>query len=98
MNVDDVEAIEEVFAEIARLNRAPQVGVGGRDDAHVHAPRLGFAERRELAFLNHAQQASLRLRRNGADFIEEDRAAVSDLEQSLLGGHRAGKSASGMAE
>src|SRR5437870_13581794 len=53
-----------------------QIDVGSRDDAHVDAPWRSVAQRRELALLNHAEQTHLRLRRNVANLIEEDRPAV----------------------
>ena len=61
-------------------------------------PRLGRAERADLAVLEHAQQAHLHARVRLADLVEEDRAAVRDLEQALLVGVRAGEGAAPVAE
>src|SRR5918912_1938587 len=75
LNRHDGQAVVEVFAERALAHGLFQIDVGGGDDAHVHAARRGVAEGRELALLYDAQQARLRLRRDVADLVEEDRAA-----------------------
>ena len=55
------------------------------EDTHSLDPaRRRVAERRELAFLDNAQQSYLRLRRNVANLVEKDRSAVGDFEQTLL--------------
>ena len=56
------------------------------------------AERRELLFLNHAQQLDLRFGADGADLVEENGAAVGDFEVSLLGLNGAGEGALHVAE
>ncbi len=60
-DVDDVQPVVEVLAELAFLHQLAQVGVGGREDAHVHLDGLGRAERHELLLLDHAQQLGLRV-------------------------------------
>ena len=81
---DDVQAVEQVLAEPALLHHVAQVDVGRGDDAHVHLDRLDAAEPHELALLNHAQQLGLRVERDVADLVEEDRALVGQLEEALL--------------
>ena len=68
--------------------RLAQVGVGRGQHAHVHAPRLARAQALELAALQHAQQLHLAGRREVADLVEEQRAAVGGLEaaDAPLGG------------
>ena len=56
------------------------------------------AERLELALLQHAQQLGLQRRRDLADLVEEDRAAVGQREAALLVGRRAGERALVVAE
>ena len=82
-DVDDVQPVIQVFAEPAFFHQLAQVGVGGREDPHIHLDDLGRAERHELPLLDHAQQLDLRLRPDVADLVEEDRAAVGDLEVAL---------------
>ena len=57
--------------------------VGRRDDAHVDFAALARAEHLEGAVLQHAQHLDLRRRIEIADLVEEDRAAVRDLEAAL---------------
>jgi hypothetical protein len=57
--IDDVEAVQQVFAERAVLDRLGQVAVAGGQDADVDAHRLGAADAVDLAFLNGAQQLGL---------------------------------------
>ena len=76
----------------------PQVDVGRGDDAHVDLDRLDPAEPHELALLDDAQQLGLRLERDVADLVEEDRALVGELEQALLRVDRAGERALDVAE
>ena len=90
---DDVEPVEEILAEPALLHHLPQIDVGRGDDADVDLDRLHAAEPHELALLNDAQQLGLRLERDVADFVEEDRAAVGEVEQPLLRVDRAGERA-----
>ena len=46
---------------------------------------LHAAQVHELAVLQDAQDLGLRLHAHGADFIEEERAAIGDFEQAFLG-------------
>ena len=84
----DVEAVEQILAEQALLDQPAQVAMGGGDDADIGLDRRAAADRRVLAFLQHAQQAGLRLGRHVADLVEEQRAAVGLLE---LAGRRAAR-------
>jgi hypothetical protein len=52
----------------------------------------------ELAVLQHAQDLGLRLHAHGADLVEEEGAAIGDLEKAFLAGNRAGKCALDVAE
>src|SRR4029450_2175596 len=64
------------------LTKAPvahgggEVAVRGRDHAYVDLARLRFADRRDLAFLQHTQELRLHGRRHLADLVGEDRAAA----------------------
>ena len=70
-----------------------QIAIGGGDDAHVDAARPLLADTLELPFLNRAQQFALELERNFADFVEEQRAAISGLKPPGAITHRAGEGA-----
>ena len=76
-----VQPVEQVVAEAALLHLLAQRPVGGRHHAHVHLDGLrGRPRRIELAVLEHAQQLHLRGRRDVADLVQEQRAAVGQLE------------------
>ena len=79
-DLDRVQPEEEVLPEAARRDLRVEVGVGGRDDAHVGAPRARAADALELAGLEHAQQLGLQVQRDVGDLVEEQRAAVGQLE------------------
>ena len=52
----------------------------------------------EAAILQHAQDLGLRVRAHGGDFVEEERAAVGDFEEALLGGDGGSERALDVAE
>ncbi len=54
--------------------------------------------RSKLALLQHAQQLALQFQRDLADLVEEQRAAVGELEAADAVAHRAGEGAPDMAE
>ena len=65
----------------------------GGDDPHVDLARLRRPDALELAFLQHAQQLGLHVGGQVADLVEEQRAAVGQLEAALARRHRAGERA-----
>ena len=81
----------QVLAERAGLDHLFEVAVRRGDDAAVGAHALLAADARELAGLQHAQHLRLRGQRHVADLVEEDRAAIGDLEQAALLRDRAGE-------
>ena len=85
---DDVQAVVEILAERAFFERGAQVAIGGGDQAHVHFERFRSAEALEFALLQNAQKLHLNRGGNVADFVEEKRALVGQLEFSGLAGRR----------
>ncbi len=81
---DHTQAIEQVVAESAGLNQLGQRAVGGGDDADIDVDGAIIADTLERAFLEHTQQLDLNRRRDIADFVKEDRAAVGRLESARL--------------
>ncbi len=77
---EDVEAIVEVFAELAVLDLLDHVAVGCRDEAEIDFHRPLGADRIDLTFLQSAEQLHLGFERQLADLIEKERAAVGFLE------------------
>ena len=66
---DDVQAVEEVLAELAVAHHLLQVDIGGRDNADVHLEFVHTTEVHELAILEHAQDLALRFHAHGADLV-----------------------------
>src|SRR4029079_10537470 len=93
-----VQAVVEVRAETTCGNLGGQIAIRRRDDAHVHAHGLGAADGLELLLLQHAQELHLRIRRKLAHLVEEERAAVGELEASGASVARAGERALHMTE
>src|SRR5262245_7987445 len=80
MNVEDVNAIEQVLAKAALFDSAPEVGVGRRDHAHVQPHRFHATDAVDLPLLQNPQQLGLELERQVSDFVQKDGAAVGLLE------------------
>src|SRR5262249_57336227 len=77
---EDVQAEEEIRAEAPLRDLLLEVAIRRGDHAHVDALGLRRADRLDLALLEHAQELHLRVERELADFVGEDRAAGGDLE------------------
>ena len=95
---EDVEPVVEVLAERLLADGLEQVAVGGGDDADVDLDRRRAADPLELALLEDAEQLGLGLRGQLADLVEEERAAVGQLEPAAAPGDRAGEGALLVAE
>ena len=78
----DVEAVQQVEPEARGRHFRPQVAIGRGDDADVDAAGDVLAHAPQLPFLNDAQHLGLRARRQLADLVEKERAAVRLLEDA----------------
>src|ERR1043165_5880846 len=79
--MNDVDAVEEVFAEQSLRHHLGEIAIRRSDDADVHA--LVDAVRTDLlhfAGLEEPQQQTLHARGHLADFIEQNRALIRSLE------------------
>ena len=83
-NRKDVEAIVEIAAELLVGDHLREIAVGCRDEPDVDADGAGAAQPLELLLLQHTQELRLQLERDVADFVEEQRAAVRQLEPADL--------------
>ena len=92
-DVEDIEPVEKVGAELALLDQLFQILVGGGDAAEVHLDDLVAAHARDLALLQNAQQIGLRLQADVANFVEENRSAFGNFELAFLAVLRAGERA-----
>ena len=95
---DDVDAVEQVFAEPPLGDHLGEVAVGGGDDPDVGVDFVGAAEPAELALLQHAQQLHLDHRTHLPDLVEEDGPLLRHFDQPLLVGVGAGERAAHVAE
>ena len=78
---DDLgEAIIEVLAEAAVGDHRLEVLVRRADDARVDGDRLAAADALDHPLLQEAQQLDLQRQRNVADLVEEQRAALGQLD------------------
>jgi hypothetical protein len=76
----DVEAIEQILAEVAGSDLLFQIAVGGGDEAQVDADGAGSSHALELQILEDPQELRLQLGRDLSDFVEEDRPLIGELE------------------
>ena len=97
-DLERVDAVHQVFAEIAGLDHLGQVAVRGADDAHIDLERVVVADAADFAAFQHAQQLGLHALGQLADFVEKNRAAVSHFEQADAMVVGAGERAFAMAE
>jgi hypothetical protein len=79
---DDVQAVKEVLAERPLLDHLAQVHVARGDDADVESHRARFADTLDLALLQRAQQLGLQRQRHRRQLVDEERAAMGELESA----------------
>ena len=74
-DVEHLQPVVQVLAEVAAFHGLPQVAVGRRDHANVRLQDAGGPEPLELAFLQDAQELRLRRQAHLGDFVEKQHAA-----------------------
>src|SRR5438270_2579935 len=80
VNADDIQTIEQVFAELAFANQLLQIHIGGRDNTDIHLDFLDTTQMHKLAILQYPQDLALRVHAHRADLIQEQRAAIGNFE------------------
>ena len=87
-----MQPVVEILAEATRGHLGLEIAVRGADHAHVDLHRLFAAHALNLVLLQHAQQLGLHVRADLTQLVEEDGAAVGQLEAAelLLHGAREG--------
>ena len=90
-NLDGVQAIEQVPAELAASAQRLERPVGRHHDPDVDAAAAVAADALHRRVLDHPQQLGLRRRREVGDFVEEQRAAVGLLELAAPATHTGGR-------
>ncbi|MNP40409.1 hypothetical protein D3C76_1340500 [compost metagenome] len=98
-DVEDVEAIEQVFAEQAFADHFFQVAVGRAEDPHVDLDLTVPAHPAKAAIVEKPQELGLQIGRHLANLVEKHRALVGQFHQPRLAAPlRAGEGAGGVAE
>ena len=94
----DIQAIEQVFAETAGPHFGLEVAVGRGDQSNIRLSLSCFAKSFVRAVIEEPQKTRLRIRREVADFIEEQRSALAFLDLPGHVRHRAGERALAVPE
>ena len=89
--VEDIQAVEEIFSELLRLDSLLQVPVCRGDDPDLDRDGRGAANPLEAALLEQAQELRLAAQCEFPDLVEKYRAAVSQLKAPFLTGYCPGK-------
>src|SRR5437763_16058241 len=93
-DVDDVQAVVEILAEIAGADAVREVAVRRGDHARVDAGvRTIGTDALNLSGFEEAEQDNLHARGHLPNFVHEDGAAVSMLEEAAAVAVRAGEAA-----
>ena len=90
---EDGEAVEQVVAEAAGGDHRGEVAVGGGDPPDVGADGLAAADAFEAALLHDAQELGLEGGGELADLVEEEGAALGELDAAALAGAGVGEGA-----
>ena len=99
VEMDDLQPVQQVLAELAGRHQVAQVAVGGRDHPNVDARlRLIRTHGLDLAVLEKPQQERLHAQAHLADFVQEQRAAMRQLELAALVAVGAGEAAFDVSE
>ena len=89
----DIQAVVQVFAELAGFHHFNHVAVGGRNQTDIHFDGFPRTHGVNLAFLNGAQQLHLHVERQFRHFIEKQGAAVGFLKFAAMLAGGAGEGA-----
>ena len=82
MDMDHLQAVEEILPEAPRPHGGGQIGVGSGDEAEVAADQVIPPEPAELVLLEHAQELRLGFEGEVRDFVQEQCGAVRQLEDA----------------
>ena len=75
-------AVVEVLPEPAASHLDLQVAIGGANESELSRLPAVAAEPLIRSFLNHSQKLGLKIERQLADFVQEERAAVGQRKRS----------------
>jgi hypothetical protein len=98
LDAADRQAIEQVVAKLLLLDLLVEIATGRRDDPHIDPHRAARADPPDLGALERAQQLGLQRHVELADLVDQQRAAVRELEHALAQRYRAGERAALVTE
>src|SRR3954471_8663055 len=84
-DLDDIEPVVEILAEPARADLVGQIAIGGGDQPDIHLDVVVRSHRPDAPLLDGAKQLYLKVERELADLVEEERSVLGGLEEPLLG-------------
>jgi hypothetical protein len=84
VDVDDVQAVKQVFPKRAALASRPEIDVRGNDIPHVHVHVAHAADPHDLPFLEDPQDLGLEQGRNIADLVKKYGAPVRLFQEALF--------------
>ena len=93
-----MQTVVEIFTELSFADPFGQIMVGGSDHPYIDLDGGGVTDPFKFTFLEHPQQTHLHGRRNVADLVQEDGAAVGLLETAGLVGDGTGEGPLDVAE
>src|SRR5688572_18174645 len=97
--LNDVEPIVQILTQLLVSNGLARVPVRSRDEAHINYCILCLAPHATYdSILKHSQHLRLERHRHLGQLVEEQRSAVSQLEQAHLLAIGAGKGSFAVAE
>src|SRR5215472_16827083 len=77
---DGIQPEQEIFSELAGRTGGRKISVRRGNDPDIHLPRSRLADSLNLAGLKDTQQFRLLAKRNVADLVEKDCAAIREFE------------------
>ncbi len=98
IDVEDVEPVEEIAAQLAARHGFVGVAVGGSEHAYVDILLGAGAEAAQLALLKDAQELGLGSNGHFAQLVQQERTAGGQLEASGAAFHGSGERAFFVAE
>src|SRR4051812_10476119 len=78
----DIESVVQILSKRAGSNGMAEVHMGRRDHTDVDLPNALPAHSSDASGLQRAEKLGLQVERQTADLVEEDRASISELEQT----------------
>ena len=77
---ESVKPVKEILTQASVADGLLGMAIAGRDEAKIGLLDLRASERAKLAFLEHAQEASLQVDRHFSDFVEKQGAFCSGAQ------------------